>query len=460
MGILVLRQLFIRSWHTTDFSQKQNKKRTNMTYIQIDSRGCGAGKTRNTIIPRIRNNIRIGIKTLVVVPSIELQKEYSKFFNDEEFTIVNSQSGQIYNQYQLAATPVVCMTHEGFLRTPNLEKTNCDLIIDEAFIPFYTETFNNFDSAGRIMVDFVSLVQWREKEVSTLDTRHLKYQPFFQLEFTRSTPANTVNHKLWQKLSNENILIWATPEVGNNLMQGARETTTLQLEVNPDILKGWSSVWIAAAVFEKTLMAMWMKCNKIDFEIKHSFQLHKGPSVWHIPRDDFSWSKNYRQNNPQIEQTFKQYCEKNRTGRLIYNSNNDSNVVFVFGDRITHNAHGINAYRDRTDYAFLSAIKPHPQFKNFIMDRCGPEPKELEFAFAGYMAYQLVMRTALRDSNNTTPVNLFFLDTTQALGIMDLFDPKSYDVKFIEEIEGNKKKKKALTNAERARLYRQRKKEC
>jgi hypothetical protein len=425
-----------------------------MQYIQVDSRGCGCGKTRNTIIPRIKQNIRMGIRTLVVVPSIELQKEYSKFFNSQEFTAVNSQSGQIYNQYQTAHTPVVSMTHEGFLRTPKLQKANWDLIIDEAFIPYYTETFKNYDSAGRVMVDFAELVRWQQHEVHDLDTQHLKHQPFFQLEFTRSTPADTVDRALWQKLSNENIRIWATPQVGNNLMQGARETTTLQLEVNSDILKGWSSVWIAAAVFEKTLMAMWMNSNQITYQVQHKFELHQGTTIWHLPRDQFSWSKNFRNNNPDVETKFRNYCENNRSGRLIYNSNNDSDVVFVFGDKITHNAHGINAYRDRTDYAFLSAIKPHPQFKNFIMDRCGTESKELEFAFAGYMAYQLVMRTALRDKDNTTPVNLFFLDTEQALGIMDLFDPNSYEVKFIEDIEGNKKKRIPLSPAEKMKRYR------
>lgn len=429
-----------------------------MSYIQIDSRGCGSGKTRNTIIPRVKENILNNIKSLIVVPSIDLQKEYASHFSFDEITIVNSNHGRILEQYQTATTPVICMTHEGFLRTPNLDKMNCDLIIDEVFNPYRTETFNNFDSAGRTMVDFSDLFRWVDDRLYDIDKPVVVPQPFFELEFIRSTPADTVNRGLWQILSNENNKIWATWQVGTNLMNNVCETTTLQIEVNPRILEGWSSVWIAAAVFEKTIMGFWLASNNIKYTIAHEFVRHTANVVWHLPSDTFSWSKNYKKNNPQIEQIFKNYCETNRTGRLIYNSNNDSNVVFVSGDRISHNAHGINAYKDRTDYAFMSAIKAHPQFYNFIQDRGGPDPKEFEFAFTGYTAYQLLMRSAIRDPDNTTPVNLFFLDTEQALGIMDLFVPGTYQVIFIKEIQGNKKSKIALTNAEKQKLYRDRQK--
>lgn len=446
-----------------------------MSYIQVDSRGCGAGKTRNSIIPRIRKNIKNRIRTLVIVPSIQLQQEYQKYFMSDEFTVINSSNkdeGKIFNQYQQADTPVVCMTHEGFLRTPGLEKTNWDLVIDEAFNPYYSQVINNSDRV-RALVDFSNIVSWKDSNVNQLTEKpKTKLQPFFELEFDTSLEANTINKTLWRNLTSPNFRIWATWTSGHNLMHNSRETSTVQLEVNPELLRGWSSVWIAAAVFEKTLMGMWLKSNNIDFDIVHKFKSHRVPIRVHIPENEFSWSKNYRMKHPEIEQIFKKYCDVHRSGRLIYNNNDDSSVVFEFGKKITHNAHGVNEYKHLTDYAFLSAIKPNPHFNNFLFDRTGSDPKELEFAFAGYMAYQLVMRTALRDPDNTTPVNIFFLDTTQVLGILDLFDfDPNKDICYITEIQGNKKtstrskrtqttkiRKTPMSNAEKQKLYRERKK--
>lgn len=429
-----------------------------MAYIEIDSRGCGVGKTRNTIIPRIRRNIWNGIRTLVIVPSKNLQKEYARYFDTDDITVINSDSGRIYEQYQTADTPVVCLTHEGFIRTPHVlfEKQGWDLIVDEAFTPFTSETFNNYNNREQAVVNFADICSWRYPNLVPTEKPTVKPQPFFELEFAE-TGVSTVNSQLFQKLTNPNVKIWATWETGNNLMQGISETTTLQIEINTDTLMGWDSVWIAAAVFEKTFMAYWLESNSIEYDIVYEFLPHSAPVVWHIPQEEFSWSKSYKQRHPETEKTFTDYVNKNRTGRPIYNSNNDSTCVFPWAKRITHNAHGVNEFSDKTDYVFLSAIKPHPLFNNFIKQKLDLTDNQFEFAFTGYMAYQLLMRTALRDLNNTTPVNSFFLDTAQALSIMDLFDPNSYQVKFIEEIQGNKPK--PLTLAERQKRWRKKQKE-
>jgi len=432
-----------------------------MSYIQVDARGCGVGKTRNTIIPRIKNNIWSGIRTLVVVPSKELQREYAKHFVNDEITIINSETSvdRIYQQYQTADTPVICLTHQGFLQTPHslFEKDNWDLIIDEAFDPFNSITFETVDSAGRVWINYSELVYWKQPEYTPDFKPETNPQPYFQLDFVQSTVPDLIDKKTWQKLSNPNYLKWSTWETGNNLQTNSVETATLQLELNPDILMDWSSVWIAAAVFDRTFMSYWLKANRIDYETVFEFEPHSAAARWHIPQDEFSWSKNYRNRNPDIERTMREYINRTRSGKLIYNSNNDSTTVLTFGTRINHNAHGVNAYSHLTDYAFLSAIKPHPLFVNFIKQHCGLDKKQFEFAFAGYTAYQLLMRSALRDPNNSTVVNLFFLDTTQALGIMDLFDPNTYQVKLIEEIQGNQKA--PLTAAERHKRWREKQKQ-
>lgn len=422
-----------------------------MSYIQVDARGCGVGKTRTTIIPRIKQNIQDGIRTLVVVPSKTLQGEYFAHFESDEITVVNSDSGRVYEQYQTALTPVVCITHQGFLQTPHelFEKMNWDLIIDEALDPYASITFKTHDSAGRVWIGFDQITAWAQPEYVPSTKPQCNPQPYFELEFTQSTAPDIIDRQLWQKLSNPNYRKWSTWEIGENLMNNRAETCTIQFELDTRIFSDWTSVWIAGAAFDRTFMGYWLEGK---YEIAHKFEPHHAPAHWHIPQEEFSWSKNFKAKNPHVEHAFRSYIDTHRNGRVIYNSNNDSTTIMPFGSRINHNAHGVNQYSHLTDYAFMSAIKPHPQFRNFIRERCGLDNTQLEFAFAGYTAYQLLMRSALRDPNNTTVVNLFFLDTQQSLSIMDLFDPTTYEVSHIETIQGNKTK--PLTQAQRHKRWR------
>jgi hypothetical protein len=434
-----------------------------MSYIQVDARGCGAGKTRNTIIPRIRNNQRLGVKTLLVVPSKALQKEYASHFVTDEITVINGDNGRILEQYQTATTAVICLTHQGFLQTPTgcFDKTNTDLIIDEVFDPYCTETFKTSDSAGRVWVNFSEVFAWQDPVPELKPT--VSPQPFFEMSVVQSTPPDIINTQTWRKISNPNWRLFANWETGNNLMNNANSTTTIGLELCESVLDHWSSVWIAAAVFDQTFMGHWMAANRIPYTAVYEFEPHRGSVNWHMPTEEFVWSKACRAANPDIETVFKLYCEANRTGRLIYNKNNDSDSVWLHGNKLTHNAHGINAYRDRLDYAFMTAIQPAAPYSNFLRERCGLSGKALAFALSGYTAYQLIMRTALRDPNNTQPVNVFALDTTMILGVMDLFDQRhSTHIPDIpvkdcrKRTRGKGSKSAPLTSTQRSQLRRSR----
>lgn len=429
-----------------------------MSYIQVDSRGCGAGKTRNTIVPAIRDNIRRGIRTLLVVPSKDLQKEYWSHFDVDEITVINSEGGKILQQYQVADTPVVCLTHQGFLQSPGLFKDNWDLIIDEAFDPYECIPFTTSDSAGRVWTNFSEVFFWAEPVPKTKPT--IKPQPFFKIACVESTPPDVIRSDIWRKITNPNYVIRCTWETGTNLMCNETKTTTLYVEVNPQLLEGWSSVWIAAARFESTFMGAWMDANSIQYNVTKQFETHSVPAVFHMPTEEFKWSKGCRTANPNIELDFRNYVNAHRTGKLYYNSNNDSNTVFVNADKISHNAHGVSAYRSRTDYAFMSAIQPNAGYSNYLKEICGLSGKQLSFALSGYTAYQLIMRSALREADNTRAVNIFALDTEMLLSVMDLFDPKCYDALPNIQVEDSRTKKvsKAMTNAERAKKHRDKKK--
>jgi hypothetical protein len=313
------------------------------------------------------------------------------------------------------------MTHEGFLRIPHTNK-NFDLIIDEILNPYGLEEIQNFDQKQKVAIDFSNFISWTDASTIPLEKPEGNKQPFFELTFTSNSVPGTVNKELWMSLSNTNYKLWATWETGNNIISNAVENSIVVKELDPELLNGWRSVWIAAAVFEKTLMSMWLLSNNMQYSIVYPFTTHRKITHWHSPEAPFSWSKTYKNNHPEVESLFRDYITKNKSGKFLYSKNNSSNIPFMGGIQVKHNAHGLNIYSNLNDFAFASAIKSNPFLKNFIQFKTGSGLKEFEFAFTGYMAYQLVMRISLRDPNSITPVNLFFLDTTQMNGVMDLFD--------------------------------------
>ena len=106
--------------------------------ITIDQRGCGQGKTTDGIYKRIHANHQNNIKTLVVVPSINLQEQYKKDL-DYPVQIINS---KIYNEdsgsftttiqaslhHMRVGTNFIIITHQAFVKLPMTgNKTKYDL---------------------------------------------------------------------------------------------------------------------------------------------------------------------------------------------------------------------------------------------------------------------------------------------------------------------------------------------
>jgi len=440
-----------------------------MAFIKVDSRGCGAGKTHTTIIPRMKYNNSLGLKTLLVVPSIKLQYEYAKVLGSE-LTIINSEGkGGIMTQYNSAAdhSNMICLTHQGFLSIPHTTylKNNVDLIIDEALTPYDMQSITLVDQKNNRWASLAGVISWVDEFAQLLTAKpRTTPQPFFEVKFKNVDAPSIINNTIWQRLCNPNWLTYTTWETGNNLMNDTVQTAGLMSQLNPKLLSNWSSVWIAAAAFEKTFMSAWMHTNNLAFEVVKPFVAHQVRVDFHMPCETFRWSKACRDSNPDIESSFSNYVYQHRQGRLIYNSNNDSKTAFMFADRITHNAHGINEYSDRTDYAFATAIQLNATYTNFIKQFTGMSSDDISFALSGYMAYQLIMRTALRDSANEKSVQVFVLDTQMILGVLDLFDPHLYETHAdipVKDLRGQTRKdqrQSPLTATERSRIHRQKKK--
>lgn len=438
-----------------------------MKYIQIDARGCGAGKTRNTIVPRIRNNQYQGVQTLLVVPSIRLQSEYRKFFCSDDIAIINSEHQSresVMAQLQTVDAPVICITHAAFQLVPSsvFDKKRTDLIIDEVFNPYQSHQIKNFDSANRIWINTGEMFELNNKLIGEWQN----------LEVQLSTPPGLIDRNKWNQLTNSNFEIYTSVAAANNLVNNESESTELFQVLREDVLLGWRSVWIAAAVFQHTLFGHWLNSSSLEYTVVHEFECHKKTVDWHMPDDDtkggFRWTKGKQLKEPGYLKDFSKYVDGHRTGRVIYNVNNNVSLPNIWGKKIDHNAHGVNEYSHYENYAYLSAINPNNNFKSFIQNHCGVSSEwtthmsdPFAFAFSGYNAYQLLMRTALRDPHHQGVVNAFFVDTKLAMDIMNLFESQIQNThpniptnKYTSKVE----KSAPLTSAQRNKIWRDKQK--
>lgn len=403
-----------------------------MNTVSIDSRGCGHGKTRSGIIPLIKDLITDGYKALVVVPSIALQRQYLIDLELLTPTIINSETRSEESvahdiNYALGRNDdIIIITHQAFLNTPIFpaHKIGRALIIDEVFDPFQLETVNMTDSAGRTYFDFSRVWSWRDSNTYNITHRpNEKNQPWYELHIVHpGSYPSLLQSPQWRRLSNTNNKVWATWQSGYNFMNNTGETVQLVTEVNPEIIMGYELVHIAAAAFDRTFMSFWLKKNSLYPTIHTPFIKHSAPLVIHAPQFmDIMWSKNLKKLQPDILPRFIRYIDRHKTGPILYVQNNDD-LHRISGTRINHNAHGVNQYSNFFNYAHLSALQPNKMLSDYYKTQVGMTQNEIRFAFGGYVTYQLLMRTALRNPASTQEVNVFLLDCGVALALTELFD--------------------------------------
>jgi hypothetical protein len=152
------------------------------------------------------------------------------------------------------------------------------------------------------------------------------------------------------------------------------------------------------------------------------------------------------QDNGKVVEQFQSHISANRRGKMYSIVNKKSAIAFLNATSVPYNAHGINKYKEYTEFVNAIAVKPNSNYKSFIKQRTDMNDAQLEFAFAGYTAYQLLMRSRLRVAGNTSIVNTYFLDTRQAEGVCELFE-NNYITKYIDITVD---RKVAMTGAERA----------
>jgi hypothetical protein len=415
--------------------------------ITVDSRGCGEGKTTTCIYPFIRSAIELNELTLLIVPSIKLQNEYQKEFQNQ-ITVING-FGAVKATLEALInkpTPIVCITQECWLLSQinDVIKSQWNLIIDEAIMPFRSL---KYDRRGSVF-DWSSIIQLNISELQAMDDTN--YYPITINEpaidnWTRTSEAikdlmdpnytSEMGVKTWDQLQTET---------------GSGRVEIFQ-QLRIEMVQAWRSIHIAAAAFEHTMMSYWLKHHKLNYTIGIEFIERELPVRFHhILGLDWSKSKQLDARYNIVQQEYKnyvnQYCRAKGIKSLALR-NNSSSMVLDNEQKINHNPHGWNEFRNYTAISLESALNPTKEFSRWLQYRIGMEYDAITLAFSAYLFYQSIMRTCLRNKDNQTEVDVFVIDEKTLFALMKLMITNLKDG--IIEIPTSYVKPQAMTSNER-----------
>jgi hypothetical protein len=237
----------------------------------------------------------------------------------------------------------------------------------------------------------------------------------------------------FKTITDKNYVHYVTPKGWNILNNQDGGIVNVISTLNPDSLKYWKSIHIAAAAFKRTKMYHWMQANNLFTQTQNVFKKHKGNiKIWASNDNKFNWSNNKRKNIPEILNDYHNLVNTNASGKIIAIRNNEELRSLNNEERIGHSVHGLNnsSLQACNDISLESALIMDSHTKKFIMDNWfsailnkSEVNKKIIHMQSAYLFYQVVMRTKLRNQDyNNERINIFVLDQDTAVCLMDYFD--------------------------------------
>lgn len=442
-----------------------------MQNIQYDSRSAGSGKTTGRradgtigvgIYPKIIDLYKRNQRVLIVVPSHHLQDQYR---SAEEFTgsiashitLIRSDGSSTENvSTQIADAmgnrkQLVLITHEAFKLTSISDAVKADyhLIIDEAFDPYGFKPIRstasnplNIHKVFGVTRAVQNAWDYEAKKItidkdSDIEFEQTKWAVMAKLEDEIETSTLQEESKTWKALVNPNSRLWVNQDNWTRINNGEVGDINIGIDLNPNIMKGWKSIHIAAAAFEFTFMFNWMfKNGLIPRQIPgcEFIPSSRVPMFYAPDYSDFIWSKTANKEAPNIYREFNQFVAGELNGRVpLVVRNNFNDVKTDNEEKLTHNVHGMNNYASHTAVVLGSALNPSNSYRDFLRFQyafgdADKDEKEVKFeqylvrAWAGYLFYQVLMRSALRDPNSQAIVDVFTLDKRIMLALGEYFN--------------------------------------
>lgn len=401
--------------------------------FKVNATGCGLGKT-NSIIKSIKKNSNE--KYLIIVPSVHLANEYASKLNT--FSISTDSCNNVQSEISNRISDKILIITQKAFRDCAIKRTLCfqrNIIQDEEFsilsitkwvMNNHTEYLNMFSinsiskTWNLVNIDPVIIAKF----ISTEDI-------FDNKEYLKdlvSTPQQLyTNTKSVNELSNDSYLLSV---------------------LSPSMYEGASRVYIACANFTRTQQyILWKNLFKVDFDVVNSFVPYKDKKVIIHWAEQYRNSKTYNSKNDSIRKAFIDYVNLNRNNEDVIYVDNNSNRDIPNWVRLTHNCHGVNEFSEKAHIVIMSAINYNSFVINFFNEVVNISHEQIRYALIGELSHQISMRGILRKTNNNRVCHIYVMEQELAMYLYSLFDEAEQ-----KNINGTKREKKALTNAQLIKL--------
>jgi hypothetical protein len=209
----------------------------------------------------------------------------------------------------------------------------------------------------------------------------------------------------------------------------------------PSVCEGWCSVRIMGAFFQDSLLHMIWSSMEVEFEPdkqikvaadRHNEALGKRVSIHYF--SEKTWSKKIRDKIAGADDPLAAVkpilVDLMGDSPFLWSGNKDIEEAVVSKDfanaiRIPAVCHGLNEYRHVDKIAFLSALNNTPSHFAYLDKVLGVAPDQLRQARANQVAYQSIMRTALRDADSSAEVKVLVPDIALGNWLTSVFPGSS-----------------------------------
>jgi hypothetical protein len=363
--------------------------------ITVNAAGCGKGKSTDN-----KNLLKKNTSTrfLVIVPSLALADEYKEVGTVVTSDTTNNVKQQIYRAIE-ANTRVIVITQKAFLdfESKPLLCEHRTVLQDEHLEPFYT-------------------CKWQM-------ANHLKWLDMFEVGDTDKDGWYTV--VLNRDRANEFIVgsdmldnkqfiqdLLATPQLIYTNRPAIHAESVLFRVISPAIYEGADAVHITCANFTLSRQYhLWATLFDTTFTVTRVFERYATPNLTiHVAQQRRN-SKTYNKADSSVRDSVLAYIGT-KCSDPVYVDNN------VYDDqsgwqRVQHNCHGVNQFRDQTHVAILSAINYDNLAVAFLMDIAGMTSNSVRESMMGEIAHQVIMRGVLR-GDNANVCHVYVMETDLA----------------------------------------------
>lgn len=366
----------------------------------VNAAGCGKGKsTDNKAFISTNQNSRF----LIIVPSLALADEYKAYGTSITSETTKNVKQQIYRAIE-ANTRVIVITQKAFMdfESKTLLCTHRIVLQDEHLEPFYMCKW-----------DMKNHTQW----IDMFDVAATANDGWFEVKLNTGRAEQFIAS--CDMLDNKKFIadLLATPQLIYTNKPTVHAESVLFRVISPAIYEGADAVHIACANFKFTRQYhLWTALYDQKFRVTREFVPYCTPNLTIHFAFQKRNSKTFNRANTSIKDSVISYI-KSKCKTPVYVDNNVYDTESGW-QRVNHNCHGVNRFRDEAHIAILSAINYDNLVTAFFIDMVSMTSQQVRYSLIGEIAHQVIMRGALR-SNNVNECHVYLMEMDLAAYLMN-----------------------------------------